>query len=70
MQATIDPPTHPDLEQPAAEIEVSVVMPCLNEVRTVAICIDKASKSLRNLGVAGEIIIADNGSTDGFSGPG
>jgi hypothetical protein len=65
MQATIDSPAPPRLDQPSAEIEVSVVMPCLNEVRTVAICIDKASESLRSLGVASEIIIADNGSTDG-----
>jgi glycosyltransferase involved in cell wall biosynthesis len=46
-------------------VELSVVMPCLNEAETLAICIEKARSSLEREGVAGEIIIADNGSTDG-----
>jgi glycosyltransferase involved in cell wall biosynthesis len=45
--------------------EVSVVMPCLNEADTLAVCIAKAQRSLREYSLAGEIIIADNGSTDG-----
>lgn len=45
-------------------IEVSVVLPCLNEAETLATCIDKATASLAALGVAGEVIVADNGSTD------
>jgi glycosyltransferase involved in cell wall biosynthesis len=48
-----------------SEIEVSVVMPCLNEARTVATCVNKARLSLQDMGVAGEVIVADNGSTDG-----
>jgi glycosyltransferase involved in cell wall biosynthesis len=48
----------------ADSIEVSVVMPCLNEADTVGVCIEKAHEALRACGVAGEIIIADNGSTD------
>jgi hypothetical protein len=48
-----------------SSIEVSVVMPCLNEAETLAVCIEKAQASLRELNVAGEILIADNGSTDG-----
>ncbi|THG36286.1 glycosyltransferase family 2 protein [Glaciibacter flavus] len=40
-------------------------MPCLNEAETLAICIDKAQGYLARSGVAGEVIIADNGSTDG-----
>src|SRR5882724_9710980 len=48
-----------------AEIEVSVVMPCLNEAQTVETCIVKAQQAFREAGVAGEIIVADNGSTDG-----
>ena len=44
---------------------MSVVMPCLNEAETLATCIEKAQTSLRELNVAGEIVIADNGSTDG-----
>ena len=45
--------------------ELSVVMPCLNEAETLASCIAKAQSFLRTSGVAGEIIVADNGSTDG-----
>ncbi|MBN1482205.1 glycosyltransferase family 2 protein [candidate division KSB1 bacterium] len=44
---------------------VSVVMPCLNEHETVALCIRKAKETLNQLGVTGEIVVADNGSTDG-----
>ena len=39
-------------------------MPCLNEADTLQICIEKAQKALRDAGIAGEIIVADNGSTD------
>jgi glycosyltransferase involved in cell wall biosynthesis len=46
-------------------VEISVVMPCLNEAETIAICIKKASACCETLQVAFEIIIADNGSTDG-----
>jgi glycosyltransferase involved in cell wall biosynthesis len=46
-------------------LELSVVMPCLNEARTVAICIKKALDCMERNGVAGEVVIADNGSTDG-----
>jgi glycosyltransferase involved in cell wall biosynthesis len=45
--------------------ELSIVMPCLNEAETLAICITKAKHFLDNNQVDGEIIIADNGSTDG-----
>jgi glycosyltransferase involved in cell wall biosynthesis len=44
---------------------VSIVMPCLNEHETLGICIHKARKALEQLGIDGEIIVADNGSTDG-----
>ncbi|HEY0006816.1 MAG TPA: glycosyltransferase family 2 protein [Pyrinomonadaceae bacterium] len=46
-------------------LELSIVMPCLNEAETLASCIEKARSSLVEQNVAGEIIIADNGSTDG-----
>jgi hypothetical protein len=49
----------------SSEIEVSVVMPCLNEARTVGRCVAKAVRCLEELGVRGEVIVADNGSTDG-----
>ena len=45
--------------------ELSIVMPCLNEAETLATCIRKAQKALKDLNVAGEVIVADNGSTDG-----
>jgi glycosyltransferase involved in cell wall biosynthesis len=45
-------------------VEVSIVMPCLNEADTLAICIEKAQRALREAGINGEIIIADNGSAD------
>lgn len=46
-------------------IELSIVMPCLNEAETLEVCIRKAQASLEKNGVRGEVIIADNGSTDG-----
>ena len=45
--------------------ELSVVMPCLNEVETVGMCVRKAMAGLRAARVEGEVIVADNGSTDG-----
>jgi hypothetical protein len=49
----------------APELELSVVMPCLNEAETLEACIAKAFRSLRDHEVNGEVIVADNGSTDG-----
>jgi len=46
-------------------MELSVVIPCLNESETVGICIEKAKKEIRKLNIDAEIIISDNGSTDG-----
>ena len=46
-------------------IELSIVMPCLDEAETLAVCVEKANQFFRDSGVAGEVIIADNGSTDG-----
>src|SRR5215470_9398714 len=46
-------------------VEVSVVMPCLNEADTVGLCITKAHQAFGRAGIRGEIIVADNGSTDG-----
>ena len=46
-------------------IELSILMPCLNEAETLATCIKKAQKALEDLNVNGEVVIADNGSTDG-----
>jgi glycosyltransferase involved in cell wall biosynthesis len=46
-------------------LEVSVVMPCLNEADTLETCLIKAQRALREHEIPGEIIVADNGSTDG-----
>jgi glycosyltransferase involved in cell wall biosynthesis len=45
--------------------ELSIVLPCLNEAKTVARCIAKARGYLQRAGVTGEVVVADNGSTDG-----
>jgi len=47
-----------------SEIQVSAVMPCLNEEQTIGICIEKALRCFRDLGIVGEVVVADNGSTD------
>jgi len=59
------PSLNPLASDTPAPIEVSVVLPCLNEADTVATCIRKATTSLLKCGVHGEVIVADNGSTDG-----
>jgi glycosyltransferase involved in cell wall biosynthesis len=46
-------------------VEVSIVMPCLNEAETLATCIQQAQQAIEREGLAAEIIVADNGSTDG-----
>ena len=54
-----------DLKYEIHPIELSILMPCLNEAETLATCIKKAQKALESLNVQGEVVIADNGSTDG-----
>jgi glycosyltransferase involved in cell wall biosynthesis len=46
-------------------VELTVVMPCLNEAETVATCVRKAVGFLRDQDISGEVVVADNGSTDG-----
>ena len=66
MQARFEPsPGKRSIPKTAPDPEVSVVMPCLNEARTVGRCINKARRALQEMRVKGEIIIADNGSSDG-----
>jgi glycosyltransferase involved in cell wall biosynthesis len=50
---------------PESSRELTVLMPCLNEAATLAVCIGKAKASIARLGIDGEVLIADNGSTDG-----
>jgi len=49
----------------AGQLELSVVFPCLNEGETVGTCVREAFAALRASGIRGEVIVADNGSTDG-----
>jgi len=65
MSATETAARPPHDQQAAAPVELSIVMPCLNEARTVGTCVSKAQESLQRLGVPGEVVVADNGSTDG-----
>src|SRR5260370_42486278 len=46
-------------------VDVSVVIPCLNEENSVGICVSKAMDAFRLAGLRGEVVVADNGSTDG-----
>ena len=49
----------------AAPLELTILMPCLNEAETIEVCVRKARDYLQRAGIAGEVLIADNGSTDG-----
>jgi glycosyltransferase involved in cell wall biosynthesis len=53
----------PAVEEPT--VELSVVMPCLNEADTLATCVEKAQRAMREHGIRGEVVVADNGSSDG-----
>lgn len=53
------------LSSPPRDGRLTIVMPCLNESDTIGVCVDKAVTSMRNAGIDGEVIVADNGSTDG-----
>jgi len=70
----LSPPTTAQAHVPAVAgsilpaepaIELSVVMPCLNEAETLAACIENARAGIARAGISAEIIVADNGSTDG-----
>ena len=47
------------------EIELTILMPCLNEALTVKTCVEKAQAYLKSRSISGEVLVADNGSTDG-----
>ena len=49
----------------ARALELTILMPCLNEAETVATCVRKARDFLERTGIAGEVLVADNGSSDG-----
>jgi glycosyltransferase involved in cell wall biosynthesis len=54
----------PTSEDAAEAIELSVVMPCLNEADTLGVCLEKAFRAIKEHGIQAEVIVADNGSTD------
>ena len=61
-------PHDPTPDTPAGaqpELELTVLMPCLNEAETLEVCIRKARRSIEENGLRGEVLIADNGSSDG-----
>jgi hypothetical protein len=58
-------PAAPEALPHVGEIELTIVMPCLNEAETLAACIQKARLGLERAGARGEILVADNGSKDG-----
>jgi len=67
MQTEIDTLAEVATRAPSAQpvrVEVSAVIPCLNEELTLGLCIDKAFRGFAELGVRGEVVVADNGSTD------
>lgn len=55
------------LEHPPAEsaLDLTILLPCLNEAETIGQCVSVARNSLDHLGIPGEVLVADNGSTDG-----
>jgi glycosyltransferase involved in cell wall biosynthesis len=52
----------------SGSVELTVLMPCLNEAETVATCVAKAARFLSANGIVGEVLVVDNGSTDGSTG--
>ena len=64
MAATSNSPSTLPAGAPPEAIEVTVVIPCLNEEKTVGLCVATAVRALRESGLAGEVIVADNGSRD------
>src|SRR5215469_1062730 len=48
-----------------APVELTILMPCLNEKETIAVCVRKARSFIDRSGMSAEVLVADNGSTDG-----
>ena len=64
------PTIRPEIKDPVLQgtptaVELSVVLPCLNEAETLETCILRAQQAMRDANIAGEVVVADNGSTDG-----
>ena len=67
MNAAIEPPASREENhiRQMPDVEISCVLPCLNEALTVEACVKECLSAIRDLGVNGEVIVADNGSSDG-----
>ena len=67
MITASNPDTRSRVDGPAPQNapEISVVIPCLNEARSIAACVDQAFSALQAEGIEGEVIVSDNGSSDG-----
>jgi glycosyltransferase involved in cell wall biosynthesis len=65
MKLSAESQASPSMTQSGEDIELSVIMPCLNERATVGVCVKKALDAMERHGIRGEVIVADNGSTDG-----
>ncbi|MFO0953200.1 MAG: glycosyltransferase family 2 protein [Isosphaeraceae bacterium] len=63
--SAVETPARVENAPDTGEVELSIVMPCLNEAETLEVCIRKAQGFLRRSGVSGEVVVGDNGSTDG-----
>jgi glycosyltransferase involved in cell wall biosynthesis len=61
--SSLPAPLHTSGAEP--QLELTILMPCLNEARTLPACIGKAQAFLTRTGIRGEVLVADNGSTDG-----
>ena len=64
MEAREAPQAHNGVPGIERQIDVSIVMPCLNEVEAIGGCIEEANTALANLGLSGEVLVVDNGSSD------
>lgn len=53
------------MESHPPALDLTILMPCLNEAETLAVCIEMAKRGIASAGVSGEVVVADNGSTDG-----
>jgi hypothetical protein len=68
MSETIQTPRHTADDDRASSVpafELTILMPCLNEAESLETCVRKAQKNMSDLGIDGEVLVADNGSTDG-----
>jgi glycosyltransferase involved in cell wall biosynthesis len=65
MDTAQAPKTRSEQANGSRLVEVSVVIPCLNEANSIGFCLEKAIKAFRSAALKGEVVVADNGSTDG-----